>query len=73
MIEITNITRGPVQVMVRSGSAPRSFTTLIIPGIGAGNNVRIIDDEMVTPEMKRVEKEFKLISTKYIPNSTRGE
>lgn len=68
MIEIRNKTRGPIQLLVRSRTAPRSFTTLIIPGIGKGNNIRLIEDERKTDIIERVEK-LGLISTKYIPNS----
>ena len=67
MIEIKNKQRGPVQILVRSKTAPRQLTTLIVPGIGKGNNVRYIDDEMTTDVVERVEK-MGLISTRYIPN-----
>lgn len=68
MIEIKNKQRSPVQILVRSKKAPRAFTTLIIPGIGAGKNVRLIADEMMTDVVERVEK-MGLISTRYIPNN----
>jgi len=68
MIEIKNKTKSPVQLVVRSRKAPRAFTTLIIPGIGKGNNIRIIEDELVTEYIERVEK-MGLISTKYVPNN----
>ena len=68
MIEIKNKQRSPVQILVRSRMAPRAFTTLIIPGIGKGKNVRLIEDEMKTDIIDRVEK-MGLISTRYIPNS----
>lgn len=67
MIEIKNKQKGPVQLLVRSKKAPSSFTTLIIPGIGAGKNVRLIADELMTGVIERVEK-MGLISTRYIPN-----
>lgn len=68
MIEIKNKDRSPVQIVVRSRKASRQFTTLIIPGIGAGNNVRLIEDEKVISDvLERVEKKG-LISTRYIPN-----
>jgi hypothetical protein len=67
MLEIKNKTKGPVQIVVRSRTAPRAFTTLIIPGIGKGHNVRLIEDEMVTDVISRVEG-MKLISTRYVPN-----
>jgi len=73
MIEIKNKQRGPVQVMVRSKLAPRQFTTLIVPGIGAGKNVRYIEDEANTDVVERVER-MGLISTRYIPNrAEKGE
>jgi len=68
MIEIKNKQRSPVQVLVRSKTAPRQFTTLIIPGIGVGQNVRFIDDEAKTDVIERVER-MGLIATKYIPNN----
>lgn len=68
MIEIKNKQKSPVQILVKSRKAPRSFTTLIIPGIGKGNNIRLIDDELKTDVIDRVEKAG-LISTRYIPNS----
>lgn len=69
MIEIVNKTKSPVQLLVRSRKAPRSFTTLIVPGIGKGKNVKYIQDEMATDYIKRVEHDMKLISTRYIPNN----
>jgi hypothetical protein len=68
MIEIKNKIKSPVQIVVRSRRAPRAFTTLIIPGVGKGNNVRLIEDELKTDYIDRVEK-MGLISTRYIPNS----
>lgn len=65
MIEITNIQKSPVQILVRSRKHPRSFTTLNIPGIGAGKNVYLLEDERATEYIDRVEK-MGLISTKYI-------
>lgn len=68
MIEIKNKGRSPVQILVRSKNNSRSFTTLIIPGIGKGKNVRLIRDEMVTEYIERVEK-MGMISTRYVPNT----
>jgi len=68
MIEIRNKTKSPVQVLVRSRKSPRSFTTLNIPGMGKKQNVRLIEDELKTEYVDRVER-MGLISTKYIPNS----
>ena len=68
MIEVKNKQKSPVQLIVRSRTAPRAFTTLIIPGIGKNKNVRLIEDEQNTDYIARVEK-MGLISTRYIPNS----
>lgn len=68
MIEIKNKGKSPVQLVVRSRKAPRAFTTLIIPGIGKGNNVRLIEDELSTEYIERVEK-LGLISTRYVSNN----
>ena len=68
MIEIKNKIKSPVQLVVRSRKAPRAFTTLIVPGLGKGNNIRLIEDELKTEYIDRVEK-MGLISTRYIPNS----
>jgi hypothetical protein len=65
MIEVTNKGRSPVQLVVRSRLIPHSFTTLIIPGIGAGKNVKLLQDEVITDVVERVEK-MGMISTRYI-------
>ena len=67
MLEITNTQRGPIQVVVRSKRKVRSFTTLTIPGRGAGKNKVCIDDEMVTDYIAVVE-DHELITTRYIKN-----
>ena len=70
MLEIKNKQKFPVQVLVRSRTAPSLFTTLIVPGIGAGKNVIYIEDERATEIIERVEKKTKWISTRYIPNKS---
>jgi hypothetical protein len=72
MIEIRNKLKSPVQIVVRSRIKPNSFTTLIIPGVGAGKNVRTIEDEQKTEYIKRVEN-FGMISTRYVSTSTKGD
>jgi len=61
MIEITNKTRGPVQLVVRSMSKEKnvghSFTVLNIPGIGAGKNVYLLEDERHTEYIDRAERD----------------
>lgn len=66
MIEITNRTKSPVQLVVRSTRHPRSFTTLVVPGIGAGRNVIYIPDERHTEFVDRAEKAMKLITTRVV-------
>ncbi len=57
MIEITNKTRGPVQLVVRTGAGKgRNFTVLNIPGIGANQNVRYLEDERHTPYIDEAER-----------------
>lgn len=68
MIEITNKQRSPISLTVKSKKAPRTFTSLTVPGLGAGHNVRIIPDEFTTEYIERAEKQG-LISTRYIPQS----
>jgi len=65
MIEIKNKTRSPVQLVIKSKKAPKSFTTLNIPGIGSGKNIYLLEDERNTEYVDRVEK-MGLISTKHI-------
>jgi hypothetical protein len=65
MIEIRNKTRGPVQLVIKSKKAPKAFTTLNIPGIGAGNNTYLLEDERNTEYVERAEK-MGLISTRHL-------
>lgn len=63
MIEITNRTQGPIQLIVRSRKKVRAFTTLIVPGRGAGQNIKVIEDELYTEYIGRAEA-LGLISTR---------
>ena len=75
MIIITNKQRGPVQLIVRSRMAPRSFTVKNVPGVGAGKNVYHMPDELYSEHgnIDRLEN-AKLISVKRVPdNSSKGE
>jgi hypothetical protein len=65
MIEIKNKSRSPVQVLIRSRTSPRAFTTLNIPGVGAGNNTFLLEDERNTEYVGRAEQ-MGLISTRHI-------
>jgi len=68
MIEITNRNKFPVQIVVRSRKSTNSFTTLNIPGIGAGKNVYLLEDERATEYIERV-KDWGLISLRKVPDN----
>jgi hypothetical protein len=73
MIEITNRKKQPVQIVVRSTKAPRAFTVLNIPGVGAHKNVAYIEDERHTKYVDEAESRGE-ISTKHVANKpTKGE
>ena len=67
MYRITNKQRGPVQIVVRSRVHNGGFTTLNIPGVGAGKNFYNLDDELMTDFVTRV-KEAGLITVEEIIN-----
>lgn len=73
MIEIKNRQRFPVQLVVKSRTAPKAFTTLIIPGVGKGKNFYVLEDELNTEYVERAEK-MGWISTRHLPNKeNKGE
>jgi hypothetical protein len=72
MIRIENKQRGPVQLVVRSKVHNGGFTTLNIPGMGAGLNFYDLEDELMTEQIDRVKKDG-FITTKYINTVTEGE
>lgn len=53
MIEITNKTKGPIQLIIKSKDKLRSFETLIIPGLGKNKNKKVIADELYTEYIGR--------------------
>lgn len=63
MIEITNKQLCPVQLIVRSRKYARAFTTLILPGRGKGHNKVLLEDELKTEYIDRLEG-LGLISTR---------
>ena len=65
MIEIVNNKKHPVQIVIRSKSAPRQFTVLNIPGIGKDKNTYLLEDERSTEYVDRMER-LGWISTRYI-------
>jgi hypothetical protein len=68
MIEITNTTKGPIQLLVRSKKKTRAFTTLILPGRGSGHHTLLIEDERATKYISRVEN-MGLIRTRHIEDT----
>ena len=57
MIEVKNKTRQPVQVMVRSATKNRAFHTTVIPGMGKGKNVREWPEELITDQIRQLERD----------------
>jgi len=70
MLEIKNKKKFPVQLVIRSKKATRTFTVLNIPGIGGGKNVYYLEDERATEYIDKAEKDG-LITKKQIPNKQR--
>ena len=68
MLEIKNKQRFPVQLIIRSRKAPRSFTVLNIPGIGCGKNIFYLEDERATEYIDRADNDG-LITVKQLPNN----
>lgn len=68
MIEIKNKTKGPVQLLIRSRTAPRQFTTINIPGIGNDKNVILLEEEKIIQEILDRVVKMGMISTRYVPN-----
>lgn len=65
MIEIRNLQKYPVQLIIRSRKAPNSFTVLNIPGIGKEKNKFLLEDERSTVYIERAEAAG-LIATKVL-------
>ena len=70
MLEITNKKKHPVQLIIRSRRATKSFTTYNLPGVGSGKNILVLEDERSTPYIDRAEKDG-LISIRHITNKLR--
>lgn len=70
MLEIVNKQKHPVQLIIRSRRATRSFTTLNLPGIGSGKNVYLLEDERTTEYIDRAVKDG-LISIRHTSNKLR--
>jgi hypothetical protein len=68
MIEIKNLKKSPIQLIIKSKVTPKSFTTLVLPGIGGKKNIYLLEDERTTEYINKAENQG-LIVTKYIPNN----
>lgn len=66
--EITNITRSPIQIVLRSQKpGSKQMTVKNIPGVGKGNNKYIVEDEQYTDLIdKVVNAKPQLVTTKKI-------
>lgn len=73
MIEITNKTRGPIQLAIKTGAGrEKGLAILNIPGIGAGKNVYLLEDERHTEYVDRAEKAG-FITQKKLLKGNKGE
>ena len=72
MLELTNRNKFPIQLVIKSRRAPRSFTTLNIPGMGSGKNIFFLEEERSTEYIDRAEKSG-LISVKQTNKVSKGE
>lgn len=72
MIQIVNKKRGPIQLVVRSRTHNGGFTTLSIPGVGAGKNIYNLEDELMTEWVERA-RDDGFITLKYLNNVIDGE
>jgi hypothetical protein len=67
MWKITNKTKSPVQLMIKSKRIPKAMTAWNIPGVGSGKNVVYLEDELKTSYVDWAESQ-KLIAQQYISN-----
>lgn len=56
MLEITNKTKQPIQLVIRSKKAPKAFTVLNIPGLGLNKNTFLLEEERVTDYILKAEQ-----------------
>jgi hypothetical protein len=56
MIEITNLNRTPIQIIVKSKRTTNAFTVLNVPGVGKGKNKILIEDGIHTPYIDQAER-----------------
>lgn len=68
MIEIKNVKRQPIQLIVRSRKSPKQFTVLHLPGIGNGKNIFYLEEERATEYIHRAEKSGH-IKTRLVANT----
>lgn len=56
MIEIRNKQRFPIPLILKSKNYQKGMTHKILPGIGKGNNIITIEDELYTAYIQEAEK-----------------
>lgn len=74
MIEITNKTKGPVQLAIKTGPGKeKGLAVLNIPGIGAGKNIYLLEDERHTEYVDRAEHAGLIKQRKITKKGNKGE
>lgn len=66
-LEIINITKSPISILVRSKKGTKRMTNINIPGIGSDKNKVIIEDEDKTEFLERLINK-KLIKINNVPS-----
>lgn len=61
MLEITNKTKSPLQLMLRSRKKVNGFGLTVLPGMGKGKNKIVIRDEEMTPQIQSL-RDLKLLT-----------
>lgn len=56
MIEITNLKRSPLQLIVKSKRTTNSYSVINLPGIGKGKNKILIEDNLHTQYIDDAER-----------------
>ena len=71
MIKITNITKSPVQVIIKSGRS-NDLNVLNIPGMGKGKNTYFLEDERWTHYIDEAEDRKLIKQDKIAQKSKKG-
>ena len=73
MIEIRNLKKFPVQLIIKSKKRIRQFTVLNMPGLGKEKNIFYLEDERHTEYIDRAEKDGLIITRRISNISNEGE